>query len=93
MGNNFQIKFTQIEKTVSTSKLFISLGILKIKLYFETRSWSHVFVTFTILLFDSGVCLPFNQESELNLKRNQNSNRKKSKFQPGKIKTFPEKNN
>ena len=38
-------------------------------------------VTFTLLLFDRGVCLPFNKGTELNLKRNQKSTTK-SKFEP-----------
>ena len=38
------------------------------------------FVTFTILLLDNRVCLPLNKVNELNLKKNQNSYRKKSNY-------------
>ena len=51
------IKF---EKTGSIGKFFLPLENPKTKFTF--------FVTFTFLLFDSGVCLPFKKGNELNLK-------------------------
>ena len=43
------------------------------------------FVAFTILLFDSGVYLPFNNRNALNLKRNHKSNRENSKLSVNKF--------
>ena len=40
-----------------------------------------VLVTFTLLLFDSGVCLPFNNRNAQKLIRNQKTNRE-NKFEP-----------
>ena len=50
-------------------------------------------MTFTILLFDSGVCLSFNNRNALNLKRNHKSNREKSKLTEREqiLRLFPEK--
>ena len=45
------------------------------------------FVTFTLLLFDSGVCLSFNNGNTLNL-RNHKSNREKSKLSVNKFQVF-----
>ena len=47
------------------------------------------FVTFILLLFGSGFCFPFNKRNELNLKRNQKSNRKKNKFEPAFLFLLP----
>ena len=67
MMDPFLLKLTQFEKTGSIRKNFISLGNL----------------TFTLLLFDSRICLPFNKENALNLK--------KSQVKPRKIKIEREK--
>ena len=48
--------------------------------FLHQKSMTFFFVTFTILLLDSGVCLPLNKVNELNLKKNLNSYRKKSNF-------------
>ena len=45
------------------------------------------FVAFGLLLFDSGVCLPFKQKNELTKKIKQ----RKIKLSWTKLKTFPEK--
>ena len=57
------IKLTEFEKTdqKKTDQNEIPLSELEV---------DQVFVTVTLLLFDSGACLPFNKENELNLKRN-----------------------
>ena len=46
-------------------------------------------MTFTIVLFDSGVCRPFNKENKMIFKRNQMSNREKAKLSVNKF--LPEK--
>ena len=66
MNGTFSINLTQFEKTGLTGIFFISLGNLKIKFQFYT------------FLSDSGVCLTFNKENSLNLKRKSKSNRKKN---------------
>ena len=58
------LELTQFEKTGSIGIAFISLGNLIT--YFHFRNLKSI-VTFTILLFDSGVCLPFNNRNVLNL--------------------------
>ena len=82
----FLIKIMQFEKTGSISKIFNSPRNLKIKFHF--RKSITFFMTFTILLFDSGVCLPFNQEKDLNLKRNQKSNSEILIFSVNKLRDF-----
>ena len=79
--DNFSLKVTQFEKTGSIGKTFISLGNLIINLHFRNQKSITFFVTFTLLLFDSGVCLPFNKRNELNLKRNHKPNREKTKIE------------
>ena len=65
----FLLKLTQFEKTRSICRTFISLGILIINFHFRNKKSITFFVTFTILLFYSGVCLPFNKRNALNLKK------------------------
>ena len=62
-------------------KLFEFLEQFKIQ-------FDHVFVTFTLLLYDSEVWLPFKKENEVNLKRNQKSNWEKSKLSMNKFEDF-----
>ena len=76
MIDTFLIKLTQFEKTGSIGKCFIPLGDLKIKFQFQNQKTITFFVTFTLLLFDEGVLLPFNKGNELNLKRKQVKQRK-----------------
>ena len=49
-------------------------------------------MTFTLLLFDSGICLPFKKGNEANLK-NQKSNHEKSKLSENTFRTVPEQKN
>ena len=65
-------KPTKFEKTGSIGKNFISLGnSMIIKFHFQNYKLITFFVTFTVLLFDNGVCLSFNNGTVLNLNRNQ----------------------
>ena len=64
----FLLKLTKFEKTGSIGKTFISLGNLTTNFHFQNKKLITFFVTFTILLFDSGVCLPFNNRNALKLK-------------------------
>ena len=69
----------------------ISLGNLISNLIFSILEVDDAFVTFTILLFESGVCLPFNKINALNLIRNHKSKRE-IKIEREQILTlFPEK--
>ena len=74
------LKLTQFEKTGSIPKSFISLGNLIINFHFRNQKSITFDVTFTFLLFDRGVCLPFNNGNALNLK-------KKVQVKPRKTKT------
>ena len=69
MMDTFLLKLTQFEKTGSIRTTFISLGNLIIYFHFRNQKSITFFVTFTFLLFDSGVCLPFNNVNALNLKK------------------------
>ena len=77
------MKLTQFKKIGSISKISIPLGNLKIESTFETSQSR--FYDFTLLLFDSWVCLLFNKENDLNLKRNQKLNREISDLNLNKI--------
>ena len=77
MMDTFLLKLPQFEKTGSIRKIFISLGNLLINFHFQNWKLIAFFVTFALLLFDSGVCLPFRNGDGLNLKRNHKSNHKK----------------
>ena len=59
MMNIFLLKLTQFEKTGSIGKPFISLGNLIIN-PFSKSEVDHIFRDLYTFLFDSGVCLPFN---------------------------------
>ena len=76
----FPIKLNQFEKIGAIGKTFISQVNLIIKFHFRNFKSITFFVTFASLLLDSGTCLPFKKENEVNLKRNQKSNREKSKL-------------
>ena len=67
MINTFLIQLTQYEKTGSIGKFFIPLRKLK-KIPPSKLEIDHVFRASTILLFDTRVCLPLNNENEVNLK-------------------------
>ena len=69
------LKLTQETGSIGTT--FISLRNLIINFRFRNKKSITFFVTFTLLLSNSGVCLPFNDENALNLKRNHKSNREK----------------
>ena len=82
-------------RTISDWHFFGKLDRLAIFFRCEFRNLStfwkqvdHVFVTFTISLFDSGVCLPFNKGNELNLKRNHKSNLEKVNLSLNKPQDF-----
>ena len=64
-----------------------SLGNLIINFHFRNRKSITFFVTITLLLFDSGICLPFNNGNALNLK-NHKPNRERSKLSVSKFKYF-----
>ena len=74
---NFLLQLTQLEKTGSIGKTFISPGNLIINFHFRNKKSITFFMTFLFLLFDSGVCLPFD---------NGNALLKKSHVKPRKIK-------
>ena len=65
-------KITQFEKTGSIRKTFISLGNLIINIHFRNQKSITFFVTFKLLLFDSGLRLPFNNGNALKLERDHN---------------------
>ena len=50
---------------------YIPLGNLKTKFSFRHEKTIHLLVNFPLLLFDIGVCLPFNKRNEVNLKKSQ----------------------
>ena len=85
MMDTLMLKLTQFEKTGPTGITFISLGSQIINFHFQNQKSITFFVTFTLLLFDSGVCLPFNNGNGLNFKRNHKSNREISKLSVNKI--------
>ena len=80
MMNTLLLKLTQFEKTGSVHRIFISLGNLIINFHFRNQKSITFFQTFTLLLFESGVCFPFNKRNALNLTRNHKSNRENSKL-------------
>ena len=84
MIETFLIKLTQFDETGPKGIILISLGYLIIKFHFRKKKSITFFVTFTLFLFDSGVCLSVRKGNELNLKINQKSNRK-NKFGPEQI--------
>ena len=72
-------------------KLFISLGNLITNLHFRNSKSITFFATFTILLFDSGICL-LNKEIEVSLEKiKRKSNLETSKMNVNKLRPFPEK--
>ena len=73
----FSMKLTQFDKTGSIGKFLIPMENLKNKFHFRNQKSITVFETLTLLLFNSGVCLPFNKGNELNLTRNQCQTAKK----------------
>ena len=93
MLHTFLFKLTKLEITGSIGITFISLGNLIINFHFQ--NWKcplPFFVAFTILLFNSGVCLPSNNRNVLNSKKI-TSQTAKTKFERERIlRLFPEKN-
>ena len=69
MMDIFLLKLTQFEKTGLRRNTFISLGNLILIFILEIRSRSRS-PGFTLLMFNSGVCLPLNNENALSLTRN-----------------------
>ena len=74
-----------IEKTGLIFKLFIWLGNVKIKIHFRNKKSITFFASFPILLFDSGVCLPFYKGNELNLKKKPKVKPRKNEIEPEQI--------
>ena len=72
----FLIKLTKFEKTGSIVEFFMPLGNLKIEFHSKLEV-AHVFFTFALMLFESGICFPFNKGNEVKLEINQKSNRGK----------------
>ena len=70
MMDTFLFNLTQFEKTGSIGKTSISLGNLIINFHFRNSKSITFFETFTLLLFDSGTRLPFNNRNALNFIRN-----------------------
>ena len=58
------LKLTHFEKTVSIGKTFISLGNLIVNFHFRNKKSITFFETFTLLLLDRGVSLPFNNKND-----------------------------
>ena len=82
---HFLIKLTQFEKkTGSIGNFFYSSEKSEHQNILSKLEVDHVFVTFRLSLFDSGVFLPFNNGNEANLKLNQTSNRE-MKLESGQI--------
>ena len=79
------MKGTQFEKTGSKRRDSIALGNLIIKDHIRNLKSIAFFVSFTLLLLDNGVCLPFNNGNALDLERNPKSNREKSKLSVNKF--------
>ena len=73
----FWMKLFQFGKLDQKVKFFL-LGNQKIKFHFRNYKLIMFFKTYTLLLFDSRNFLLFNQQNEINYKKNQN--------QTGKIK-------
>ena len=90
MIDTFLMKLTLFQKAELIGKTFIALDISTIKFHFQNKKPIRFFATFTLLLFDRVVCLPFNKRNELNLKRNQKSNHEKSNIEQI-LRLFPEK--
>ena len=84
MADTFLLKLTQFETTGSIRKTFISLGNLIINFHFRNQKSITFFVTFTLLLLDSGICLTFNNENAESLK-NHKSNRENSNLSVNKF--------
>ena len=79
------LTLTQIEKTGSIRETFISLGNLIINFNFRNEKSITFFVTFRLLLFDSGVFFRFNNGNALNFKKKFKSHREKSKLRVNKF--------
>ena len=86
--DTYLLKTTQFKKTGSKGKTFISLRTLIINFHFRNEKPTTFFVNYTLLLFDSGVCLPFNNRNAMNLKINHKSNREKLKLSVYKFYKF-----
>ena len=69
--------YPNLKKVGSIGNIFDSLGNL---INLRKKKSIAFFVTFTVSLFESGVCLLFHKGRALNLKRNQTSNREKAKL-------------
>ena len=65
MDSFFWLKLAQFEKTGSIRITFISQRNLIITCHFRNEKSITFFVTFTLLLFDSGVCFPSNNQNAL----------------------------
>ena len=66
MMDTFLLKLTQFEKTGLIRKTFTTLVNVIINFHFRNQNSITFFMAFTILLFDSAVCLPFNNGNALN---------------------------
>ena len=62
LEDTFLLKWTQFEKIRSISKTFVSLGNLINNFQFRNLKSITFLVTFTILLFNIGVCPRFKKE-------------------------------
>ena len=81
ISNTFLRNWIKSQKTGAKDKYIIPLGNLFNKISFQNQKLIMFLVTFTLLLFDSGVCLPFktNKNKEFcELKRNTKLNTRKS---------------
>ena len=74
----FLLKLTQFEKTGSIGKIFISLVNLIINFHYPNEK-SITFFDLYLLLFDNGVCLPFNNGNTLKSKKNHKKSKMKKK--------------
>ena len=64
---------------------FLFVGKSENSIPFSEPEVDQVFLVLIFSLFNCGVCLPFNKESELHVKRNQKSNNQKIKLGPEQI--------
>ena len=66
---------------------------MNIYFFFQNKKPITFFVTFTLFLFVSGVCLPFNKGKELNFKEIKSQTAKKNICAWTNFTIFPKKNN
>ena len=85
IGHFSLLNLSKFEKTGLIRLTFISLGNLIINFHFRNQKSITFFVTFTLSLFDSGVCLHVKNGNALISKKKLQSSREKSKLSVNKF--------